>query len=105
MKVPTYQLLAALGDGRRSAAEILGAIRRQGGAVRPPSLASFYRHLNAAVEEGWVEIAGPVDGEGGAPGRPGQAYRLTRAGRGAVREEARRLRELAALVDATRATR
>lgn len=99
MNLSTYQVLVALGARDRNAVDILAAIREQSGAGRAPSLASFYRHLGGAVDHGWVQVV-PGEEATGNPGRPGQVYRLTPAGRAGARAEALRLRELAALADA-----
>lgn len=65
------------------------------GQESEPPLASFYRALKKALDEGALEILPPE--EAGRRGRPRQRYRLTRSGRSALSSEARRLGRLAKL--------
>ncbi len=58
--------------------------------------ASTAHHLKRGLDEGWIESVGEETGAK-SPGRPSQRYRLTDSGLGAVRSEAARLRDLAAL--------
>ena len=95
MNLTVFQILLSLKEGAKSASEMLAAIEDFGGGHRSPSLASFYRNVKRAVDEGWLEIslaASPSK----SPGRPGQTYRLTDEGRTATIDEAKRLRDLAA---------
>ena len=57
MNLTVFQILLSLREGGKSASEMLAAIEDFGGAQRSPSLASFYRNVKRAVDEGWLEIA------------------------------------------------
>lgn len=95
MNLTVFQILLSLREGAKSASEMLAVIEGFGGGRRSPSLASFYRNLKRAVDEGWLEIsleASPPNPRG----RPGQTYRITEEGRSATLDEAKRLRDLAA---------
>jgi DNA-binding PadR family transcriptional regulator len=60
-----------------------------------PEIGSLYRLLTRLVSEGLVEeTAAPRGGAVPHPGRDRRYYRLTAAGRAAVRAEAKRLREV-----------
>lgn len=94
MQTLMYRVLAIL---RRDAADGNMILERLGelDTEATPSLPTLYRCLRQAMDEGWVEVSVAEDSAG--PGRPPQIYRLTGAGLEAAREEARRLRDLAAL--------
>jgi len=68
---------------------------RELGQDSEPPLASFYRALKNALDEGHLDILDPADE--GRRGRPPQRYRITRSGRIALAAEARRLGRLAKL--------
>ncbi len=89
----TFVTLVALRHGATEAPEILRAIEQLPGAGRPPSLASFYRSLKIAIEEGLIEASDSRPAAGA--GRPPLRYRLTHDGVMALEEEARRLELLA----------
>ena len=95
MNLTVFQILLSLREGAKSATEMLAAIEDFDGGLRSPSLASFYRNVKRAVDEGWLEIAVEAS-PSKSPGRPGQTYRLTDEGRTATIDEAKRLRDLAA---------
>ncbi|MEM6793929.1 MAG: hypothetical protein AAF725_08085, partial [Acidobacteriota bacterium] len=65
----------ALGSG--DLAEGVGRLRG-----REVPLATYYRQLQKAVDEGWVEIEEPFShaSERSGPGRPERLYRLTPEG-------------------------
>ncbi len=94
MNFTVFQILLSLKEGAKSASEMLAIIQGFGG--RAPSLASFYRNLKRAVDEGWLEISLQAS-HSKARGRPGQMYRITDEGRSVAIEEAKRLRDLAAV--------
>lgn len=92
----TFRILAALRDGPADGQAILERLRETREEGRDPSLPTLYRCLRAGLEETWIEVA---ETRGDAtPGRPPQTYRLTAAGLEALEAEARRHRDLAALV-------
>lgn len=90
MRHDMFELLSGLAAGEASASEIAGRLERMGGDVSIPTL---YRRLKDALDMGWVEVVG-VDSVSG-PGRPGQRYRITQAGRSVAEREALRWRALA----------
>ena len=96
MNLTVFQILLSLREGAKGASEMLAIIEGFGGGRPSPSLASFYRNLKRAVDEGWLEIS-----LGASPpksrGRPGQMYRITEEGRSVTLDEAKRLRDLAAV--------
>jgi DNA-binding PadR family transcriptional regulator len=92
----TFRILAALRDAPADGQVILERLRGTREEGRDPSLPTLYRCLRAGLEETWIEVA---ETRGDAtPGRPPQTYRLTAAGVEALEAEARRHRDLAALV-------
>ncbi len=95
MNLTVFQILLSLRDGAKSASEMLEVIRGFGEGRHAPSLASFYRNLKRAVDEGWLEISVEAS-PSKSPGRPGQTYRLTDEGGAATLDDAKRLRDLAA---------
>lgn len=95
MNTTTFSAMVALARGASEAGEILDVIGSLPGSGRPPSLASFYRALKGAIDEGWIEDTGTAGPTRGA-GRPPLRYRLTESGEAAMRDEARRLQALAA---------
>ncbi len=96
MNLTVFQVLLSLRDGANNASEMLAIIHTLGGGRRPPSLASFYRNLKRAVDEGWIEISAEAS-HSKSPGRPSQTYRTTEEGRSVTLDEAKRLRDLAAV--------
>jgi DNA-binding PadR family transcriptional regulator len=89
-----FQLLLSLKDEPRDAEGIVSRMRELGQDAEPP-LASFYRALKKALDEGHLEILDPADE--GRRGRPRQRYRITRSGKNSLSAEARRLGRLAKL--------
>jgi len=89
-----FHILLSLKDEPQDAEGIVSRMRELGRETEPP-LASFYRALKIALDEGHLEILDPA--EEGRRGRPRQRYRITRSGRTALAAEARRLGRLAKL--------
>jgi len=89
-----FHILLGLKDGPQGAEGIASGMRALGREAEPP-LASFYRSLKRALDDGYLEILEPE--EAGRRGRPRQRYRITRSGRTALAAEARRLGKLAKL--------
>jgi DNA-binding PadR family transcriptional regulator len=89
-----FHILLGLKDDPQDAEGIVSRIRALGQEKEPP-LASFYRALKKALDEGYLEILDAEDA--GRRGRPRQRYRITRWGRSALAAEARRLGRLAKL--------
>lgn len=87
-----FEILVGLADGPAPAAELQQRLENMEG-VGPVPVATFYRQLKRALEADWVRVE-TLDASAG-PGRPGQIYASTAAGRAAMESEARRLRLLA----------
>ena len=91
----TLQILGILREGPNSANHIVLRLSQENDGKTPP-LATLYRHLKTALDNGWIAIAGEAQAARGR-GRPQQRYRVTDAGAQAAAVEARRLRSLADL--------
>jgi DNA-binding PadR family transcriptional regulator len=89
-----FHILLGLRDEPLDAEGIVSRMRGSGQESEPP-LASFYRALKKALDEGYLEILPPDDEA--RRGRPRQRYRITRTGKSALTAEARRLGRLAKL--------
>ncbi len=89
----TLQILGILREGPNSANHIVLRLSQENDGKTPP-LATLYRHLKTALDNGWIAIAGEAQA---GRGRPQQRYRVTDAGAKAAAVEARRLRSLADL--------
>lgn len=96
MHLTLFQILALLRNGPADASAVLAGLVRLSPRGEVPSLPAFYRHLRRGLESGWVEVDGTATGEEG-PGRPARVYRLTAAGKSAVRERALELDVFTAL--------
>lgn len=92
-------LLALVGEQRHGYA-IMQAVREQSQGAVPLRTGSFYRHLSALIDAGWVsECAAPS----GDDPRRGAYYRLTARGRAALAAERSRLQQLLAAFPHVRA--
>jgi DNA-binding PadR family transcriptional regulator len=89
-----FHILLGLRNDPQDAEGIVSRMRALGQETEPP-LASFYRALKRALDDGYLDILDPEDA--GRRGRPRQRYRITRSGRTALAAEARRLGKLAKL--------
>jgi DNA-binding PadR family transcriptional regulator len=87
-----FQILLALVDKSRHGLGIVEEVERRGGGTLP--VGTLYRALKGLVDSGLIEpsVGGRAAGED--PRR--RHYRLTAAGRRAVRAEAQRVTRLAA---------
>lgn len=87
-----FHVLLVLAGGDLYGYAILKSVRAEsGGAVRP-DIGSLYRVLGRLVALGLVtEVDAPDGAPEGQRGRPRRYYRLTRAGRSALRAETKRL--------------
>lgn len=94
MRRDTFEILAVLAGGARSAPEIRDALGRAGDLA---PLATFYRRLNEAIEVGWVDDADVLSPQG--QGRPAKHFRLTPEGRTAARAYADRSAAFASLLE------
>ena len=103
VKEVVFQILLSLKEEAQDAEGILAHIHRVSGASAEPAIASFYRALKKGSDAGYLLIEEPDASE--RLGRPRQRYRITRAGRSALRAEARRLERLAELALSDSASR
>lgn len=94
MQTLTYRVLVALGRGTSDGNELLTRLREQEGGEEP-SLPTLYRTLREAVGRAWIRVE--VDEDVSGRGRPPRVYELTPEGWRALRAQADRLRDLAAL--------
>ncbi len=84
-----FQILAVLSE--LGPIDASAALERMEGVVpvgEVPSLPAFYRHLNRAIEAGWVVIEGTDEVGDERGGRPARLFRVTPEGRAAVRQRA-----------------
>lgn len=94
-----FHILLVLTDSQLYGYAILQAVERESlGAVRP-DLGALYRALARLCSAGLVETCEPPDNAPPAPGKPRRYYRVTSAGRDAVRAETERLRTAVALAE------
>ena len=96
MQIITFEILAVLVKGPGDASDILAKFREVSEKGDTPPLASFYRALKRALDQGWLDISG-TDAVPQGRGRPAQVYRITPKGTSAMEAEAYRLRSLAKL--------
>jgi DNA-binding PadR family transcriptional regulator len=88
LKPAVLHILLALAGEARHGYAVMQAVREQSGGTVPLRTGSFYRHLAALIDAGWIaEAAGP---RGDDP-RRGAYYRLTARGRDALQAERARL--------------
>lgn len=92
-----FRILAVLATEPATSGAILDRIQAVAPGQAPP-MATFYRRLKHAVDEGWVVVAEEGDGEAAGPGRPGRVFRLTESGLASARAEAARQRSFAELL-------
>ena len=92
MSATDYHILMVLAEGDLYGYAIMKAVEEDSAGVVSPGIGSLYRILARLTSQGWVEEARPPED---APtehrGHPRQYYRLTGAGRAALRDESRRL--------------
>ena len=92
-----FRILAVLAAEPATSGVILDRIE----AVSPgdgPSMATFYRRLKEAVDEGWVRTVAGAEPDSASPGRPSRTFLITAAGLEVVGDEAARQRGFADLV-------
>jgi len=87
-----YHILMVLAEGDLYGYAIMKAVEEDSGGTVSPGIGSLYRILARLSAQGWVgEVAAPKGAPAEHRGHPRQYYRLTRAGRAALRDESRRL--------------
>jgi DNA-binding PadR family transcriptional regulator len=92
MREPTFLILTALAEGPRHGYGIIQDVLEVSGGRVKLLTGTLYTALERLSAEGLVVL----DREETVEGRGRRYFRLTEAGRGALREETRRLRDLAA---------
>jgi DNA-binding PadR family transcriptional regulator len=100
LKPAVFYILLALAEKDRHGYAVMGAVRERSGGRVPLRTGSFYRHLGALIDEGWVAEA-PAPRHVDDP-RRGAYYRLTPRGRDALAAEERRLTDLLSALHALR---
>lgn len=93
-----YHVLLAMAEGPLYGYAIREAVETESDGAVTPRPGSLYRVLARLMAEGLVDEAVPREVEP-HPGRARRYYGLTAAGRGALAEEARRLKDAAALAE------
>jgi DNA-binding PadR family transcriptional regulator len=89
-----WHVLVALSDEALHGYGIMKAVERDSGGRVSAEIGSLYRVLDRLMDEGLVEeVEAPADAPAETRGRPRRYYGLTPLGRGALREEAVRLRD------------
>lgn len=88
-----FHVLLVLSRGPLHGYGIMKGVEEDSGMSMGPG--TIYGAVDRLLDGGWVAEDGPAPGDA----RRGRAFRLTEAGRGALRAEARRLTRLARLDD------
>jgi DNA-binding PadR family transcriptional regulator len=94
-----YHVLLSMATGPKYGYAIKERIVVESGGTLAPPAGSLYRVLSRLMTRGWVREA---DAQEEVPPHPGLArryYALTRQGRAALADEARRLRDVAKLAE------
>jgi DNA-binding PadR family transcriptional regulator len=94
-----FHVLLVLADEDRYGYAIMKAVQEHSRGAVSPEIGSLYRVLSRLMSAGLVVERDPQAAEEQHPGRPRRYYRITRAGRVALRAEAERLRHALSLVD------
>ncbi|HUF75764.1 MAG TPA: PadR family transcriptional regulator [Longimicrobiales bacterium] len=87
-----YHILMVLVEGDLYGYAIMKAVEADSSGAVSPGIGSLYRILARLSSLGWVEeVPTPSEAPTEHRGHPRQYYRLTAAGRAALRDESRRL--------------
>lgn len=88
-----FHVLLVLADGPLYGYAILKAVADESGGAFRPEIGSLYRVLARLLSDGLVDevTSKAVRSESAHPGRSRRYYRLTSAGKAALKSEARRL--------------
>jgi DNA-binding PadR family transcriptional regulator len=95
-----FHLLLVLADGESYGYALLKAMERESRGAVKPDIGSLYRALARMMVSGLVEAAAERPDEAATPGRQRRYYRLTEAGRRALRADALRLHGALELAEA-----
>lgn len=94
-----YHALLALAGGPLYGYAIRDSIEAESAGTLSPRAGTLYRVLARLMTQGWVDEVEPAADEPPHPGLARKYYGLTRLGRAALAEEARRLKGAAALAE------
>jgi DNA-binding PadR family transcriptional regulator len=95
MREPTFLILTALADAPRHGYGIIQEVAAVSGGRTKLLTGTLYTALDRLTAEGLIEL----DHEERVGGRARRYFRLTPAGRGALRAETARLRRLATMAE------
>lgn len=94
-----YHVMLALAAGPTHGYAVRDAVEEESGGTLRPRPGSLYRVIARLMGKGLVAETGGEDPDERHPGRTRRYYALSGAGRAALAQEARRLREVAGLAD------
>lgn len=94
-----YHVLLAMADGPRYGYGVKTAVEEESEGVLTPRAGTLYRVIARLMTRALVEEVDAPPDTPPHPGRERKYYALTPVGRGALADEARRLRGAAALAD------
>lgn len=94
-----YHVLLAMAGGPRYGYDIKSTVEAESVGTLTPRAGSLYRVIARLIERGWVGEVEPDKAVAPHPGRARKYYGLTKPGRVALADEARRLRAAAALAE------
>ncbi|NKB88461.1 MAG: PadR family transcriptional regulator [Acidobacteria bacterium] len=94
-----YHVLLAMAEGPRYGYAIKTAVEGESSGALQPRAGSLYRVLARLISAGWVTETEAPEPDEPHPGRARKYYGLTEPGREALANEARRLRDVAALAE------
>ena len=94
-----YQVLLSLASGALHGYAIAERVAAESGGALRPRAGSLYRVIARLMSEGLVSESEAGGAEAPHPGRARRYYALTAAGRRTLAEEARRLKQVAAVAE------
>lgn len=94
-----YHVLLAMAEAPLYGYAIKGAVETESGGTLTPRAGSLYRVVARLMTAGLVGESEPAEEQGPHPGHTRRYYALTPKGRAALADEARRLKEAAALAE------
>ena len=92
-----YHVLLALSTGPLHGYAVKDAVAADSGGSQTPRAGTLYRVVARLITAGLVRETEPTDGRTPHPGLERRYYALTAAGRGALADEAARLKATAAI--------
>lgn len=94
-----YHVLLAMVGAPRYGYDIKSTVETESAGTLTPRAGSLYRVIARLIKRGWVSEVEPREAVDPHPGRARKYYGLTKGGRVALADEARRLRAAAALAE------